>query len=207
MIDRAGRQASSLDQPNTPRQLPTPGKHLASRYLGLLAASGEQTPDGETLSAAQRGGPSVIQREQVQTLVRELGGITSEPLADGWKGQTLPLGSDPAHAVSMYFRDHDLDPDDDASGNDGDHAETQRAVFDVSFSRLGRCQIDALCQRQRFDLLVRSERAFLADDQQDIAALFNAALEIAGMQGEIGFKVGSFFEPARSSTASKDVRT
>lgn len=206
-IDRAGRQATEADRPSAAKQLPAPDRHLASRFLGLLAVQDQQQPEGRLSPSPERSGLNNAQRDQIQGLVRELGAMASEPLADGWKGLTLPLGSDQGQAVALYFRDHDLDPEDEGQNGDADHAETQRAVFEVSLSRLGRCQIDALCQNQRFDLQIRSENPLAQNVQQDIAALFISACEIAGMNGEIGFKIGNFFEPARSSATTKTVQT
>jgi hypothetical protein len=83
----------------------------------------------------------------------------------------------------------------------------QRAVFDVDFSQIGRCQIDALCQDRRFDLLLRSERALAPAHRQQITDLFHSACEIAGLTGEIGYRQGEFVEPARRSTSMLTVST
>ncbi len=207
-IDQAGRQAAYSDHPSATKQLPTPDKHLASRFLGLLPAeSGGQSLSGATPSSSERGGVVAPQRDQIQALVRDIGSMASEFLADDWKSLTLPLGSDHNQAVALYFREHDLDPDDEGSGEKAEQERAERAVFDVSFSQLGRCQIDVLCQEQRFDLLIRSEKPFGSEDRQDVAALFVSACEIAGMKGEIGFKVGGFFEPERSSAVGHELRT
>ena len=206
-IDRLGHQAHEPDQPSPARQLPQPDKHLASRFLNLLTnQSGDQRPDGQGQPREQVA-MTVTQREQIQALAREVGSAASEPLADGWKSQALPLGSDQSQAVSLFYRDQHFDPEEESSDEDAEHSKTQRAVFDVTFSRLGRCQIDTLCQERRFDLLIRSERSLPPDDQQHIASLFASASEIAGLHGDIAFKVGSFFEPPRSPITLQDLRT
>ncbi len=207
-IDRAGRQAIEPDHLPSTRQLPTPDRHLASRFLGLLPAEiGGQSLRGVSPSLSERSGVATPQGDQIQALVREIGSMASEFLADDWKCLTLPLGSDHSQAVSLYFRDHDLDPDDETPDEDAEHKPAQRAVFDVSFSQLGRCQIDVLCQQERFDLLIRSEHPLGPEDRQDVAALFVSACEISGMKGEIGFNVGGFFEPERSSAVPREFRT
>ncbi|MGI9499772.1 MAG: hypothetical protein ACR2P3_07025 [Geminicoccaceae bacterium] len=202
-IDRAGRRADELVQA---RQLPAPDKYLASRFLSLLASEGRQPAQGRLSSSSEQSGVTIAQRDQIKSLLHDLGGMASESLAEGWKSLTLPLGSDQAQAVCFYFREYSFDPDDEASDGDAERKETQRAVFDVSFSQLGRCQIDALCQERRFDLLIRSEERLLHEDQEAIAALFLSACEIAGLNGEIGFKVEDFFEPPRSSIVAKDLQ-
>ena len=207
-LDRAGRQPADSDYPPSTRQLPTPDRHLASRFLGLLPAEiSDQPMVRSTSSSSGRSGNVAHLVEQIQVLVRELGSMASEFLADEWKSLTLPFGSDQSQAVSLYFRGHDLDPDDEVSGEEADNKRAQRAIFDVSFSQLGRCQIDVLCQEQRFDLLIRSEKSLDPEDRQHLAALFVSACEIAGMKGEIGFNVGGFFEPERLSSVARELRT
>ncbi len=206
-IDRAGQQGPESDQPTPARQLPLPDKNLTSRFLNLLTNQDSNLRlDGHSLPS-ERASMTAMQKEQIQSLVREVGSAASEPLAEGWKSQTLPLGSDQSQAVSLFYRDQDLDPDEDTSDENAEYSKTQRAVFDVTFSRLGRCQIDTLCQESRFDLLIRSERPLPQDDRQQIADLFASASEIAGLHGDIAFKVSSFFEPPRSPAAVQDLRT
>lgn len=207
-IDRAGRQATEAGEPNRERQLPLADRRLASRFLVLLNAEhGMPSPGGQASSSPEQADLALVQRERIQILVRELGTLASEPLAEGWKSMTLPLGSDQAHAVSFFFREQIFDPDDESADDQAEPAETQRAVFDVSFSQLGRCQIDALCQERRFDLMIRSEHPLSEEARQNVAVLFSSACEITGMSGEIGFKVGGFVEPARSAAASRDLQT
>ncbi|MEZ5930550.1 MAG: hypothetical protein R3F54_01075 [Alphaproteobacteria bacterium] len=206
-IDRAGRQAAEQDRSGLTKQLPQPDKHLAARFLGLLTSAGQHQSERPLQASAAQNEVSAAQKDQIQALVRELGSSASEPLTDGWKSLTLPLGLDQSQAVALYFREQTLDPDGESTGEEGGRNETQRAVFDVSFSRLGRCQIDALCQERRFDLLIRSESTLPGDDQDTITTLFASSCEISGMHGEIAFKVGSFFEAARSPVATQDFRT
>lgn len=207
-IDRVGRQTTDPEKQPLTRQLPAPDRHLASRFLGFLSADvgGKSLPSALS-SSPERGGIGIAQGDQIQSLVRELGSMASESLADGWKSLTLPLGSDQSQAVSLYFRGHDLDPDDEASDEEAEQQRAQRAVFDVSFSQLGRCQIDVLCQERRFDLLIRSEKDLGPEDRRDVAELFVSACEIAGMKGEIGFNVGNFFDPVRSCAVATELRT
>jgi hypothetical protein len=206
-IDRAVRQPMTSGQPAPAGQLPAPGKHLASRFLGLLALGNAQ-PKQEQPSSPDQGGVAVTQRSQIQALIHDLGAMSSESAEEGWKSFTLPIGLDHNEAVCCYFRDHAPDPDHEEGEGEFDRRDdARRAVFDVSFSRLGRCQIDAFCRQQRFDLLIRSETALLQPVQDDIAMLFGSACEIAGMNGEIAFRIGGFFEPSRSPTIVKALET
>lgn len=205
-IDRAGRQPAEPDGPGLARRLPLPDKHLASRFLWLMADVGDHQAEGPLPASAEQRGTTAAQREQIQALVRDLGSAASEPLAEGWKSLTLPLGLDQAQAVTFYVRDPVLAADHEAAGEDSEQTEARRAVFDVAFSRLGRCQIDTLCQGRRFDLLMRSESALPEDDREAITSLFTSACEMSGMHGDIAFRIGSFFEAARAPMAAQDLK-
>lgn len=206
-IDRAGRHNLDQDQMEPARRLPRPDRHLGASFLALMAGEKSASPDDGMQPASERNAATAAQRDQIRTLVRELGSIASEPLAEGWKGLSLPLGLDQNQGVYLYFRDHALDPDEPSSNADAEREEPQRAVFDVSFSRLGRCQIDVLCQSQRFDLVVRSGHSFPPDERQVMTSLFESACEISGMHGDIAFQVGSFFDVDRTTAGVQDFKT
>lgn len=205
-IDRAGRHAADTESSGQRRQLPLPDRNLAAKLLGLIEMQPGQDP-AESRPLEGEKGVAAARMDQIRTLVKGLENMAMEPMADGWKSLTLPVGSDPAQAVCLFHRDHCLDPDDDTPSSSEEGRDAKRAVFDVSLSHLGRCQIDALCQRHRFDLLVRSEKPLADHEQREITALFTAACEISGMTGDIGFRDGPFFEPAKASTVIKVVTT
>ena len=207
-IDQASRQSDLPGTPDPGRQLPAPDKFLASRLLGLLTAGTDQQAPSAERPSSDRGALTTASKDQIHALVRDLAASASEPLTEGWKSLTLPIGHDQAQAVCCYFRHHEFDPDEDKpDGGDDRREDAERAVFDVSLSQLGRCQIDALCQERRFDLLIRTEEGLSETDRKDITSLFLSASEIAGMSGDIGFQVGGFFEPVKWSAAPKDFRT
>jgi hypothetical protein len=206
-IDRAGRISDDADGPNRSRQLPAPDRHLAAKFLNLVTTGPEQGLADNRLREPEQGAMTLRHMDQIWALAKDLASTMSEPLADGWKGMAVPVGSDPAQAVYLYFREHQWAPDDESPETDEDGMDAKRAVFEVSFSHLGHCQVDALCQPHRFDLLVRSERTLAHEDQQEITNLFNAACDISGMKGEIGFREGFFFEPAKRNSTNKVVTT
>jgi hypothetical protein len=184
-----------------------PDRNLASRLLGLLNVKPEFDVTGGGQSARDGGLDATTTRDRLHTAVADLTRATSDALADEWQGLKLPVGPDSAHAVCILHRDHELDSDGEAVDASVEPSEIQRAVFEIDFSRLGRCQIDALCQQDRFDLLVRSERSLESPLQQEIADLYMSACQIAGLKGDIGFRVGQFFEPPKASTTIQAVTT
>jgi hypothetical protein len=208
-IDRASRSAAADDLVQaSPRQLPSADRHLAARLLNLLNLAGASTATNALPLNDGDGAPNVEHTDQLRSLMHKIGVNASEPLIEGWKGLTFPLGADPAQGVFLFYRWDDSTAADDETPERGDEGgETKRAVFDISLSKIGRCQIDVLCQGQRFDLILRSESEFPEADQREISSLFSGACDVAGMHGEIGFTIGHFFEPPRSSVLPTDVRT
>jgi hypothetical protein len=207
-IDQASRYETRPGDPEPRRQLPQPDRHLASRFLNLLSLEEGTAADGDHLSAPRQSVPTDAQRDQIQGLLRDLRGMSAEPSTEGWKATTLPLGHDPGQSVMLFLREQPLDPDDHRAVQDTEPDQIQRAVFDLSLSELGRCQIDVLCQTKRFDFLMRSDNVLPSQDQQAISVLFRSACEIAGVTGEINFKTGDFFEPTTAPIPpSKDVVT
>jgi hypothetical protein len=206
-IEQSGRTSGESREPAPGRQLPMPNRQLAARLLQLIGfqmgAGAEEA--GPVASDPENG--DVSKMRQLQSLLVDVANKASEPLAEGWRSTALPLGSDPAQALMIHFREHHLDHESDGDEAGADDASAQRAVFEINFSRLGRCQIDVLCQEQRFDLLLRSERPLDQTHQQEITDLYSSACEIAGMTGEIDFRHGDFVQPALISRSTKTVTT
>jgi len=205
-IDKAGRSMMESDQPDRAGQLPKPDQHLAARFLSLMAGIDRKLPlEGQP--ALDQKSVAGMQQDQIQALVREIGTAASEPLADGWRSLALPFGVDQAQAVMIFFRDHDFDLEEDSEVEQTKQREAQRAVFDVSLSQLGRCQLDVLCQEKNFDLLIRSEKLLPEVVKTNITNLFLSASEIAGKRGDVAFRLGNFFEPERKSISFQDLKT
>jgi hypothetical protein len=147
----------------------------------LLARAGPVT------SRKPRSGEALPDR--AATPVASLAGETAEPprqsQAGGWRLLLLPFGVEPADWLKLYLGEDALEGERQAS--EAEAASARRAIFELELSHLGRCQLDALCHGQRFDLMVRSERAFDASLQSEIRAAHQEALDAAGWSGAIGF--------------------
>lgn len=206
-IEQFGVIMTDPKQSRVASQLPTPDRHLASKLLQLM--NFQQIPwTGELgLMARLQDDADLLKQDFLQSFLSDIGRATTDSLTDGWRGTALPLGSDPAQAIIIYFRECLSDPEAEGSGDEEESQLVQRAVFEITFRQLGRCQIDVLCQEQRFDLQVRSERKFDDQDQQTITDLFVSACEIGGFKGEICYRQGQFVEPAKKSTSNKIITT
>jgi hypothetical protein len=206
-IEQVGQKQGSDPEPATGRRLPMPDHNLAAKLLQLIDLQLSSSFDETGVMARDQDVANPSKTHQLQSLLSDISNTGSDQLAEGWRSTTLPLGTDPAQAVMIYHREHNPDTETGEHATDANDVMAQRAIFDISFSRLGRCQIDALCQEQRFDLLMRSEKPLDHAHQLAITDLFTSACEIAGLKGEIGYRHGQFIEPAKTSTATTTVTT
>lgn len=179
--------AAALDQGGGGRapRLATPDAALAARLLQLIrlidgaaaGASADEAPFGE-LPAEQR------------TALSDLRAVAREPTPGLWRLLLLPFGI-PGEVGDLrpYLRD---DPAHHGSGQEqagpDDDASPRRAIFEFDFSRLGRCQLDALCRGRRFDLVLRTQDPLGPDLRREIEAVFTVARDAGGLIGELGFR-------------------
>jgi hypothetical protein len=114
----------------------------------------------------------------------------------------LPLAFEGAPLLRLHLRE---DPcEEDSSGTDPDAERSgaaRRAVFEVEFGALGRCQIDVLCQARRFDLLVRTEQPLPPALRREIRELYLAARDAAGLIGTARFRAGQLLALPEPSAA------
>ena len=182
-IEQSGRIPGESREPAAARQLPMPDRQLAARLLRLIGFQMSASFEEAGMVAPDQENGDISKTRQLQGLLVDVANRASEPLGDGWRSTALPLGPDPAQALMIHFREHYLDDESHGDEAGPDDALAQRAVFEINFSRLGRCQIDVLCQEQRFDLLLRSERPLSHRYQHEITDLYLSACEIAGLTG------------------------
>lgn len=204
-IERSGQNASGPSGQEKGQSVPMPDRHLTARLLQLMGLQMNYHPNEPSLSQQNQLHNNSSWTHQLQGLLADIGNAASEHLTDGWRSMTLPLGVDPAQAIMINYRENSLDYDSESSDDDTNETPAKRAIFDVDFSHLGRCQIDTLCQEQRFDLLIRSERQLDHPVEREITSLFLSACEIAGLTGEVGFQHGHFVEPATMQMSTKMV--
>ncbi len=130
-----------------------------------------------------------------QTLLNQLGDDFSqivraagEAANSEWRVAMLPLLHDGAlHQLRLYLRERD------GGGQSAGEAAGTRFIIEASLSHLGNIQLDGLVRKGRFDLMVRTQRAFPPEMQEEIAELFAKANEEFNVQGQINFQVQSHF--------------
>jgi hypothetical protein len=172
-------------------RLPEPDATLAARLLRLIQLIAPPPADAP---ARRLAGPAITEMQpgaaRITAALADLGRLAGEPQSGGWRVLLLPLGFEGAPLLRLYVRD---DSHQDGGGQE-QHAErsgaARRAVFEVEFGALGRCQIDVLCQARRFDLLVRTEQPLPPHVRREIRELYGVARDAGGLVGTARFRAG-----------------
>jgi hypothetical protein len=185
VLDRAAPElAARLRSDLTPRS----GQQLAGTLLFLMNAVSNGTWPGPKAAAALDGAGRHDLHQQLVADASELRQLT-DPQNGDWRVFVLPtLDGAMIRPVRLYLR----------RGTRGAAQADQgtRFVLDVDMSRLGALQFDGLVRRQRFDLVLRSNRPITADMRQEIAALFRDTTSAAGLAGDVTFTTASRFAVA-----------
>jgi hypothetical protein len=124
----------------------------------------------------------------VAAALAELGRLAAEAQGGGWRVLLLPLGFAGTPLLRLYLREGASEEDGRGERHPDRSGGARRAVFDLEFSELGRCQLDVLCQARRFDLLVRTGQPLPARVRRDVRELYLAARDVAGLVGEVRFR-------------------
>ncbi len=186
-------QAGAADPAHTEAlRLPEPDATLASRLLRLVQLIAPRPVSADVRRpanpAVKEGQPSAL---RVAAALAELGRIAGEPQSGGWRVLLLPLAFEGAPLLRLYVREDPGHGDGSGMEEEADRSgAARRAVFEVEFGALGRCQIDVLCQARRFDLLVRTEQPLSPDLRREIRQLYLAARDAAGLVGSARFRSG-----------------
>ena len=88
-----------------------------------------------------------------------------------------------AHKYVYDFSEGDKDKKDQGT----------RFLVDVNFAALGAFQLDGLIRGKRFDLMIRSRSRLSRNQRQEIAAIFDNALEVGGGTGALEFRTVEVF--------------
>ncbi len=168
---------------------PASGAQLAGTLLFLMSALNTGAWPGARLAAALDGAGRGDLRQRLEGDVAELRQL-ADPTSGDWRVFLLPLlEGGTIRPVRLYLRRD--------SGKAAAVAEQgTRFLLEVDTSRLGAVQLDGLVRQQRFDLVLRSHRAFAAELRQEIAAVFRNATTACGLAGDIVFTTASRFAVA-----------
>jgi hypothetical protein len=170
-------------------RLPAPDHALAAHMLHWIETLDASAGSPDAKTSADTGGPDPgPEAVALRSALHELGQQARAPQADGWRLLAMPLGVENPSPLRLYLREVLQDGEGKARPGRERRKAAQRAVFEIKFSELGRCQLDVLCQARRLDLAVRTDGPLAAGLQDDIRALVGAACEIAGLAGTVEFR-------------------
>lgn len=174
--------------------IPQPGTRVTSQILFFLAAlrGGDirgwlgELP-GRLL---ERDRPTLLNRLGAEFQV--MGKMAGEHSAGDWRLALIPFLSGAAiEQVRLYQRKSR--PDDEEAEREG-----QRFILDFALSRIGHMQIDGLFkkQRNRVDLIVRTDTPLPREAQHAIAQIYTEAAELTGIGGGLAFQAapGNFID-------------
>ncbi len=177
-------------------KLPQPGARLTSGIIFFLSAMrGGQLQDWlgadlvRTLNEQQRS--ALIGR--LADDFTQLAHLATEPASSEWRTALLPfLHEGVFQQLRIYLRDRG----DGQSSSDEDDDHGTRFVVEAELSQIGALQLDGLIRQQRFDLIVRSQRALPTTMCNGICDIFKNSGAEANFTGNISFQVEPDFHVA-----------
>lgn len=194
-------------------RLPQPTAALPGALLFVLSAM--QSGDtrqwlGRSASAALEQGEKAMLLEALQSEFRRGSTVTADAVIGEWRSYQVPL-HDQGQLQPLFIYVHHNAPrqhrDGETAAAAADPAKKQtRFIIDVTFTRLGKMQLDGFVQAQQFDLIVRSEQPLGSALRDELRGAFGSALEATGYHGQLLFQTDRqgwlHLAPARHGQAS-----
>ena len=117
-----------------------------------------------------------------------------------WQMWTLPLLIESGLSPLGVYRRRG---DDERKGHAGEgRGEATRVIFDCTFSRVGRVQVDALCRKpRRCDVVVRTAAPLEPTVRDALRLAYAETAATTGVVGNVGFQAAgkAFVEPGANS--------
>lgn len=176
-------------------RLPQPNAALPGALLFVLSAmqSGEARQWlGRSASAVLEQSDKAALLEALQNEFRLGSTKTSDSVIGEWRSYQVPL-HDQGQLQPLFLYVHHNTPrpprDGETAATAADPAKKQtRFIIDVTFTRLGKMQLDGFVQAQQFDLIVRSEQPLGSALRDELRGAFGSALEATGYHGQLLFQ-------------------
>lgn len=177
-------------------RLPQMGPSFLSESMafisGLLQGDTRKLLGDDTVDQLQQNGRAGLLEKfsaEVATMSASFNAPEQKQVA-AWQMLTLPFVFQEALQQARLYVKREA-PKKDRAGNKapGD----TRFVVEVDLSDLGPLQMDGLVRKQEkttaFDLIIRSHKPFLPEDQAGILSIYNDAAEVTGFKGALAFQV------------------
>lgn len=176
-------------------RLPQPNAALPGALLFVLSAM--QSGDarqwlGRSASAALESDKAAL-LEALQSEFKRGSTTTSDSVIGEWRSYQVPLHDQGQMQQPLFLYVHHNAPrpprDGDAAPAAAEPGKKQtRFIIDVTFTRLGKMQLDGFVQAQQFDLIVRSEQPLGSALRDELRGAFGSALEATGYHGQLLFQ-------------------
>jgi hypothetical protein len=186
----------------TMARLAQPGSKLAAGMAAAVDAF--RTGDfekmfGSLATALKTTGGKQDSVRKLRDEFVQLSGLSQDQARQDWRCVFLPLWDDGRlQQINLFYRR----PRRGQAKDKGDDAT--RFVVDVTFSKLGGCQLDGLIRKKHFDLMIRSHQELPLTIKRDIAGLFAEARELGNYAGDVSFQTAVRFPVSPLDDIVKD---
>jgi hypothetical protein len=176
-------QAPALAEQLRAELTPPSGPELAGTLIYLLGALNQGNWPGPAITRALSESGHGKLAKRLADDVAALRRLSADRTTGEWRVLTLPLliGNFPL-ALRLYLQR------DKPAGQDG-----IRFALEAELSRLGPVQLDCLLRAKRVILVLRSHRGFSPELRDDMRAVFQRALQSAGIGGDLSFATVATF--------------
>ncbi len=108
----------------------------------------------------------------------------SQAVTPEWRSAPIPLFAyNEAHKIMLHYK-----YDDEAQGDDkSERKKSMRFLIDLDLNRMGDVQLDGFAQKDRLDLIVRTQKPLSSTMQQIMRRKYSGAMEYTGFKGELSF--------------------
>ncbi len=167
----------------SPRLVPTAMFFLAALRLGDI----ESWIGAPALKALKDGGKQALVDRLTGDFAR-IAAQSKENISGDWRAISLPfLNDEQLSQIQLFLRRQQHEHDGQKQGGD-DKGATTRFVLNVNLSRMGAMQLDGLMQKQRLDIILRSQEALPFNVRQDLMHGYAKGLAQTGLEGGISFQ-------------------
>ncbi|MDQ7247198.1 hypothetical protein [Dongia sedimenti] len=175
--------------PGIPQTGPKLAAGLATAINALRAGEIEKLV-GAMLAARKLPSDKEEMVKRLKEEFTQLSDLAKDRPSVDWRALFLPV-YDPRIGltqINLYYRHNS------GEGSDKDKKDQgTRFLVDVNFAALGAFQLDGLIRGKRFDLMIRSRSRLSRNQRQEIAAIFDNALEVGGGTGALEFRTVEVF--------------
>jgi hypothetical protein len=193
-LDTAMRQLHTYNPPlasSMLQEMPTLGPQLTSGLLFFMAAikAGHvgRWLEPRLIEQLKTSAPDFL--KQLESDIAQMQQVFVNSPLNQWSPLMLPImmGND-MQQLRLYVR---KEPE---QSHDPEGPRNQRFIIEIDLSQLGDLQFDGFVRshdkKTAFDLVIRTSKALDSDVSSTIRTIFENALQVTGLKGQLGFQTG-----------------